>query len=196
MAQYVDRVGRRPLWLTSTFGMLMAYCVITALSASFAKTQNHSIGIAVIPFLFIFFGFYDIAWTIQCYSYTTEILPYDLRTKGLAIFVCVQNLALAFNTYVNPIALSHIAWRYYTVYIGTLSVILVIIYFYFPEIKGLTLDEISLVFDEGLHGDRKNAVRHLQTAGNHDNASEVDHGEHETKKDLDGQDEWVEHHRV
>jgi hypothetical protein len=36
----------------------------------------------------------DIAWTIQCYSYSTEILPYDLRTKGLAIFVCVQNLAL------------------------------------------------------------------------------------------------------
>lgn len=112
LAQFVERIGRRPLWLTSTIGMLGAYCVITALSASFAKTQNSATGIAVIPFLFIFFGFYgaytflicasasvvdalsDIAWTIQCYSYSTEILPYDLRTKGLAIFVCVQNLAL------------------------------------------------------------------------------------------------------
>lgn len=134
--------------------MLGAYIVITALSASFASTQHSATGIAVIPFLFIFFGFYDIAWTIQCYSYTTEILPYNLRTKGLAIFVCVQNLALAFNTYVNPIALSAIHWRYYGVYIGTLSIFLVIIYLYFPEIKNLTIDEISHVFDEGRRGGR------------------------------------------
>lgn len=135
--------------------MLVAYVIITALSATFAKTHDKSTGIAVVPFLFIFFGFYDIAWTIQCYSYTTEILPYDLRTKGLAIFVCVQNMALAFNTYVNPIALSHIGWKYYGVYIATLSIVLVTIYFTFPEIKGLTLDEISLVFDQGRRGDRR-----------------------------------------
>lgn len=63
--------------------------------------------------------------------------------------MCVQNLALAFNTYVNPIALSAIGWRYYTVFIATTAVIFVIIWFCFPEIKGLTLDEISHVFDKG-----------------------------------------------
>lgn len=97
----------------------------------------------------IFFAFYCIAWTIQCYSYTTEILPYSLRTRGLGIFVAVQNAALAFNTYVNPIALSAIGWKYYTVFIATTAVIFVIIWFFFPEIKGLTLDEISHVFDKG-----------------------------------------------
>lgn len=161
VAQFVDKIGRRPLWLTSTTGMLCSYCVITALSAIFAKTKHAPTGIAVIPFLFIFFGFYDIAWTIQCYSYTTEILPYDLRTKGLAIFVCVQNLALAFNTYVNPIALAAIQWKYYTVYIATLTAALLIIYFVFPEIKGLTIEEISLVFDQGRRGNRKAAADQL-----------------------------------
>ncbi|KAH8822939.1 hexose transporter-like protein [Flagelloscypha sp. PMI_526] len=162
VAQHVDRIGRRPLWLISTGGMLISYCIITALSATFAKTQKSGTGIAVIPFLFIFFGFYDIAWTIQCYSYTTEILPYDMRTKGLAIFVCVQNLALAFNTYVNPIALNDIGWKYYTVFICTLSVVFVIIWFYFPEIKGLTIDEISFVFDQGMHGNRTVVVEQLK----------------------------------
>lgn len=57
VAQFVDRIGRRPLWLISTGGMLGAYVIITALSATFAKTQVHSTGLAVIPFLFIFFGF-------------------------------------------------------------------------------------------------------------------------------------------
>lgn len=193
MAQFVDRIGRRPLWLISTGGMLLSYCVITALSASFAKTKTPSIGIAVVPFLFVFYGFYDIAWTIQCYSYTTEILPYNLRTKGLAIFVCVQNLALAFNTYVNPIALSAIAWKYYTVYIGTLSLILVLIYFFFPEIKGLTLDEISVVFDQGMRGNRKDAIDHLQAVGKY-NASE-DGGELDKKASIGGEEEWVEGRR-
>jgi hypothetical protein len=72
--------------------MLVSYIIITALSATFAQTARAAIGTAVVPFLFIFFGFYASAWTIMCFSYTTEILPYNMRTKGLAIFVAVQNL--------------------------------------------------------------------------------------------------------
>jgi hypothetical protein len=45
VVQSVDRIGRRPLWLTTTTGMLFAYCIITALPATFAKTQNSATGI-------------------------------------------------------------------------------------------------------------------------------------------------------
>ena len=57
-----ERVGRRGLFLTSTIGMLASYVVITGLFGSFAQTQSHSTGIAVVPFLFIYYGFYDIGW--------------------------------------------------------------------------------------------------------------------------------------
>lgn len=57
--------------------------------------------------------------------YTTEILPYALRSKGLAIFTSVQNCAnalsesyqasskswLTSDQFVNPIALAAITWR-------------------------------------------------------------------------------------
>jgi nitrate/nitrite transporter NarK len=55
-----ERAGRRRLFLISTVGMLASYIVITGLSGSFAQSQSHSVGIAVVPFLFIFYGFYDI----------------------------------------------------------------------------------------------------------------------------------------
>lgn len=51
VAQFVDKIGRRPLWLISTGGMLCAYILITALSATFDRTQESATGIAVIPFL-------------------------------------------------------------------------------------------------------------------------------------------------
>ena len=59
----VDRLGRRPLFLASCFGMLTAYILISALAGSFAHTGNASTGVAVIPFLFLYYGFYDIAFT-------------------------------------------------------------------------------------------------------------------------------------
>lgn len=57
----VDRFGRRKLFLTSGVGMLISYVCITGLSGSFAQTGTKSVGIAVIPFLFLYYGSYDIA---------------------------------------------------------------------------------------------------------------------------------------
>ena len=57
----VDRLGRRRLFLASCGGMLACYVIISGLSGSFAHTNSASTGIAVIPFLFLFYGFYDIA---------------------------------------------------------------------------------------------------------------------------------------
>lgn len=60
-AASVDKVGRRPLFLASGTIMLISYIIITGLSGSFAQTGHAGIGVAVIPFLFIYFAGYDIA---------------------------------------------------------------------------------------------------------------------------------------
>ncbi len=111
-ALLVDKVGRRPLWLTSTVGMLLSFCVVMGLSASYAKSHTSAMGVAVVPFLFIFFGFYDLAWTPLSNMYSVEILPYNLRAKGQAIYNIVQGCANAVNQWVNPIILDAIHWKY------------------------------------------------------------------------------------
>lgn len=57
----VDRLGRRFLFLASSVGMFVSYVLISGLSGSFAITGSSATGVAVVPFLFIYYAFYDIA---------------------------------------------------------------------------------------------------------------------------------------
>jgi uncharacterized membrane protein YgaE (UPF0421/DUF939 family) len=79
---------------------------------------------------------YDVGFTALSFGYSVEILPYTLRTNGLAFQNAAGCIGLFFSTWVNPVALNNIGWRYYCVFIGCLVAILFIIYFYFPETKG------------------------------------------------------------
>ncbi|CBX93191.1 similar to hexose transporter [Plenodomus lingam JN3] len=144
----VERFGRRPLFLTSLIGMLISYCFLMGFSAGFANTGSRGLGIAVVPILFIYYGFYDIAWSPLPVPYTAEIMPYNLRTKGLAIFTSVGTFSNAFNQFVNPIALRNLAWKYYAVYIVILVFYLVLAYFMYPETRHHSIEEVSMIFDK------------------------------------------------
>lgn len=54
---------------------------------------------------------------------------------------------LIFNGYANPVAMEAISWRYYIVYICVIAVEIVLVYFFFPETKGKTLEEVAFIFD-------------------------------------------------
>ena len=42
---------------------------------------------ATLPFIFIFYLFYDLAYTPMLIAYTLEILPFTIRAKGFAVMV-------------------------------------------------------------------------------------------------------------
>lgn len=60
-AMSVERWGRRPLLLLSCAIMLVSFILITALSGSFANTGSKSVGITMIPFIFLFNAGYGVA---------------------------------------------------------------------------------------------------------------------------------------
>ncbi|KAI9167959.1 sugar transporter [Paramyrothecium foliicola] len=147
-AAMVDRLGRRPLFLISSAGMLVSYITISGLSGSFANTGKGSVGLAVVPFLFIYYGFYDIAYTPLVVTYPAEIWPYQLRARGIALTQLSTYAAIFFNTFVNPIALDAIGWKYYVVFAVILVAICLTVYFFYPETKGHTLEEMDIIFDK------------------------------------------------
>jgi hypothetical protein len=76
-----------------------------------------------------------------------EIFPYAQRSKGIAFEQLTVRFAVFFNSYVNPIALDGIGWRYYIVYCVWILVEITTIYFLFPETHGRTLEELSFMFE-------------------------------------------------
>ncbi|PKX93554.1 general substrate transporter [Aspergillus novofumigatus IBT 16806] len=143
----IDRFGRRPLFLSSAVIMLASYVVVTALSSSFAVSRHAATGVAVIPFLFIFFAGYGVAVTPLLTAYPCEIWPFRLRSRGLAVTWMSTICAAFFNIFVNPIALEAIAWKYYLIFIAVLLLFGVTAYFLYPETKGYTLEQVAVVFD-------------------------------------------------
>ncbi|KAL8309982.1 hypothetical protein RB597_010002 [Gaeumannomyces tritici] len=146
-AMMVDRLGRRTLFLISTAGMLVSYICWTGLTSGFVATEDARMGRAVLAFIFIFYFFYDIAWTPLLQAYPVEIYPYTLRSRGLSLTLITSFTGLIVGNQVNPIAMGAIQWKYYIVFCCLLLVLLLLVYFLFPETKGRTLEEIREVFE-------------------------------------------------
>jgi MFS family permease len=115
-------------------------------AASLAKTQTVGIPLTEDPPHSYFFG-YDIALTPLVVSYPIEIWPYKLRAKGLAISQMTSLAMVFFNTFVNPIALEAIDWKYYFVFLAVLISMVVSVWFWYPETRGLTLENVAWIFD-------------------------------------------------
>lgn len=79
----VDKFGRRPLFLTSTCGMLIAFIIWTACSAQYEFHKSDAAGRAVVAMIFIYNTTYNFAWSGLLVAYSVEILPYYIRAKGL-----------------------------------------------------------------------------------------------------------------
>lgn len=92
-------------------------------------------------------SFYNIGWNALAYTYMIEIFPFQQRAKGIAVEQLTVRFAVFFNTYVNPIALDAIGWKYYIVYCVWILVEIATVYLLFPETHNRTLEELSFMFE-------------------------------------------------
>jgi len=147
---FVDKFGRRPLFLCSCVGMLACFISTTIALARFPDGpggENHNAGNAVIVFIFLYYISYNIGFSGMLVSYSSEIMPYRLRAKGLTLMFFCVDCSLWFNQYVNPIALEHIGWKYYLFYVFWLCFEFFVVWKFYIETKETPLEEIAKHFD-------------------------------------------------
>ena len=167
-ALQVDRWGRRPIWLLATAGMLVSLILWTGCFAAYETHDKPGADKAVIFFIWLHGFFYATAWSGLLVAYAIEILPYSLRAKGMMIMnMCVQ-ASLAISNQANPEGFEHWKGETYNLYIiyccwvafelvshpfrptitlRDANIFQTIIYFFYIETKGPTLEEIVKLID-------------------------------------------------
>jgi hypothetical protein len=56
-------------------------------------------------------------------------------------------MAICFNTFVNPIALNAIGWKYYLVFVVVCATYGLTAFFFYPETRGHSLEQMAVIFD-------------------------------------------------
>lgn len=158
----VDKWGRRPLLLFGAIGMCIAQFIV-GMSGTFSSGQtatgvvtvtNLSGQKAAVAFSCIYIFFFASTWGPLAWVVTGEIFPLRIRARSLSITTATNwlfNWAIAYSTpyLVNygP-GFANLQSKIFFIWFGCCFICIAFVFFYIYETKGLTLEEIDLLYTE------------------------------------------------
>jgi sugar porter (SP) family MFS transporter len=174
VSMIVTRFKRRSLYMLCTISLLIVYIgwTVAMQKATTAKEAGHINNGASIASLFFIFAYqpcYNIGFNALTYTYMVEVWPYLERSRGIAVFQLFGRLAGFFTTFVNPIGLKNISWKWLIVYCCWLAYEVVFVWFYFPETANRTLEELAFLFEDEARdraADKVEKIVHHEHIGN------------------------------
>lgn len=141
----IERVGRRKLFLWGTVGqcasMVLTFaCLIPATSAS---AKGAAVG------LFTYIASFGATWLPLPWLYPAEVNPIKTRAKANAVSTCTNWLFNFLIVMVTPIMITNIGWGTYLFFAAINACFIPVIYFFYPETAGRSLEEIDIIFAKG-----------------------------------------------
>lgn len=163
---FVDRIGRRPMWLIGLSGMFVAFLLLTVCTGvnTGINYSNDNLSRTTLFATFLFGFFYKMPGCMLN-SYVAEVAPFELRAKAFVLSSLCDAAANIFSGYTNPVGLGAIGWKYYIVWCAILVSNFVIVYFWYPETKNLSLEEVSQMFDGPSMAPEAGKLEHEDGAG-------------------------------
>ncbi|KIW78865.1 hypothetical protein Z517_08704 [Fonsecaea pedrosoi CBS 271.37] len=147
-AMVVDRWGRILMITVGVFGCLVMLSCTTAMIACFAGTDNKVGNGFGVFFIFALVGFYGSCIDANSFIYCTEIFPTHARAQGLSFAFTGYLVAAIIYNEVAPTAFANVGYKFFFLFIALMIVGLPLFWYYSPETKGLTLEEIATLFGD------------------------------------------------
>jgi hypothetical protein len=161
MAYFViERVGRYKLMLFGAAGCSMCFAVA---AAGLGVGGNVANGVAV-GFIFLYYFFYvsapstpthafadiefqGLSWLAIPFLYPSEINSNRSRNRGASIAMITNWLCVYIVVSITPVGIDTIGWKFYVIFAVLNLAWIPIVYFFYVETSGLSLEEIDRVFE-------------------------------------------------
>ncbi|KAK6528678.1 hypothetical protein TWF694_003922 [Orbilia ellipsospora] len=140
----VDRWGRRKILLSGAVVMAISLSLISY----FMHLRIPSTPTLVVVFVIIYNAFFGYSWGPIPWLYPPEILPLSIRAKGASLSTATN---WAFNWLVGeltPILQEVVEWRLYLIHAFFCVCSFILVFFFYPETKGLTLEDMGILFND------------------------------------------------
>lgn len=167
----VERWGRRRLMMYAAAGQCLCYLLITILlryNSLPGYAYQQEVASASVAFFFLYYVFFGIGWQGVPWLYPTEINSLSMRTKGAAIGTAsnwIFNFMVRFLLIptrrdanvkfqvveITPIGIKSLGWRFYIIWTVFNASFVPIVYFFYPETAGRTLEDMDRLFRENHH---------------------------------------------
>ncbi|KZL78095.1 D-xylose-proton symporter (hexose transporter) [Colletotrichum tofieldiae] len=178
----IDKIGRRPLLLCGAAGTCISLVIVGAIIGGFGDSlqSNKSAGWAGIAFIYIYdinfsYSFAPIGWVLP-----SEIFNLGNRSKAMAITTSATWMCNFIIGLVTPDMLETIGFGTYLFFAAFCALAFVMTYFFVPETRGKSLEEMDLVFgDTAAHEEKARLMAIAASVGLTDvlPAEKIDHGE-------------------
>ncbi|CAG8008191.1 unnamed protein product [Penicillium salamii] len=144
----LDRVGRRRPMLFATLAIPLALICEAALNSQNPEGTRVGYSVGGVFFIFLVSVIFSMSFGPCSWVYMAEVMPMQIRGKGTAFAVGIGNWAVGtLWNQVSPVALGHIQWKFYFVFVAwNICISFPVIFFLFQETKQKSLEEIDLLF--------------------------------------------------
>ncbi|KAJ1558617.1 hypothetical protein HK096_008938 [Nowakowskiella sp. JEL0078] len=142
----IERIGRRPMFMLGNTATILGMIWIGICSSQAVDTANVGASYAAVVGIYITNIFYAMCWTPLQALYPTEIWPFTERARAVGVTQIFFGLSGYVWSWANSLGLGNLGWKYYFVIVVVNAVWLVLMYFFFPETKGRTLEELTVIF--------------------------------------------------
>jgi sugar porter (SP) family MFS transporter len=148
---FLDRIGRKPPLYFGAIGMAISLAVEAAINAKWGgvNSTNHPAQTAGVAFIIIFSAlFFSVSFGPISWVYQSEIFPMRVRAIGTSVCTCANWASNVLISQVSPIGMARLQYKFYILFVVTNIVNALVVFFFFPETKGKSLEEMDEVFGD------------------------------------------------
>jgi sugar porter (SP) family MFS transporter len=160
---FIDKLGRRIVLISGAILMALSMLIIGGTMGVHGYTHynettgavqviipDHRASYVIISFVYIFVASFAFSWGPTAWVYCTEIFPLSMRSKGASLTTAANWAANCIVSFLVPVFLENLTYGTYIIF-GLFCVFMgIIVYLFYPETKGKSLEDMDLVFGRSI----------------------------------------------